>query len=258
MLFQIRAYIRFLLKSTNQHGVHSPFVYKLLTDCFYDSKDKVWYPIFNKYRRQLLENNAIISVEDFGAGSKKIKSNKRKISNVAKNAGISKNRAYLLGRLVTYFDCNTVLEIGTSLGIATASIHLANPNASIITLEGCENTATIARNSFELFKFENIKIKTGDFNTTLPEVIRHEKFDFIYFDGNHQKQPTIDYFELCLKHIHNDSIFIFDDIYWSKGMQKAWSHIKNHAEVTISIDTFYWGIVCFRKEQPKQHFTIRV
>ncbi len=54
------------------------------------------------------------------------------------------------------------------------------------------------------------------------------------------------------------SVFIFDDIYWSKPMSEAWAIIINHPKVTVSIDTFYWGIVFFRKEQVKEHFTVRV
>lgn len=258
MLFQVQSYVHFILKSTNQHGVHSPFVYALITECFYDKKDKLWYAEFDKYKRQLLNDNATIDVEDYGAGSKKLHTNKRKISNIVKSAGVSKKRAYLLGRLVSYFNCRSILEIGTSLGLATTSMRLGNPSAKITTLEGCKNTAAVAKNSFELFKFENIIIEIGNFNETLPKVLIDHTFDLIYFDGNHQKQPTIDYFELCLKSKHNDSIFIFDDIYWSKGMQEAWNYIRNHEEVTVSIDTFYWGIVFFRKEQPKQHFNIRV
>jgi len=258
MLSQVHSYLYFLLKSTNEHDVHSPFVYKLITECFYDKKDKFWYPEINKYRSHLRNDNSVISIEDFGAGSKKLNNNNRRVTDIAKNAGISKKRAQLLGRLVTYFKPDTILEIGTSLGLASTSMHLANPTSKITTLEGCKNTAAIAKYSFELFKFENIKIEIGNFNETLSNVLIGPKFDFIYFDGNHQKQPTIDYFELCLKSKHNDSIFILDDIYWSKGMQEAWEYIKNHEDVTISIDTYYWGIVFFRKEQPKQHFTIRV
>jgi hypothetical protein len=41
-------------------------------------------------------------------------------------------------------------------------------------------------------------------------------------------------------------------------MTEAWDEIKNHPAVTVSIDTFYWGIVFFRKEQVKEHFVIRV
>jgi len=258
MLYQIISYFKFLIKSGNQHGIHSPFVYDLTSDCFYDTSHKKWHQQFNEYRASLLNNKNTILAQDFGAGSKTLQNNKRQISKIAKNAGISIKRARLLGRLANYFNALNILEIGTSLGIATASLSLANSKSQITTLEGCENTANIARNSFNEFDLTNINIMVGNFSETLPLVLKNKTYDLIFFDGNHQKGPTIDYFEQCLKHIHNDSVFIFDDIYWSKGMQEAWQHIKQHPEVTISIDTYYWGIVFFRKEQKKQHFTIRV
>ena len=187
-----------------------------------------------------------------------LQNNKRQISKIAKNAGISKKRAQLLGRFASYFDAENILEIGTSLGIATASLSLANPEAKITTLEGCQNTAEIAKDSFKKFQLNNVTVVIGNFSNTLRESLDKNSYDLIFFDGNHQKEATIHYFEQCLQHMHNDSVFIFDDIYWSKGMQQAWQHIKEHPKVTISIDTFNWGMVFFRKEQKKQHFTIRV
>jgi predicted O-methyltransferase YrrM len=258
MLFQIKTYLKFLLKSSNHHGIHSPFVYDLLENCFYDTSQKQWYKKLEKYTILLLKNNTAIEIEDFGAGSKKLQQKKRKISGIAKRAGISKKRAQLLGRCIHYFKSENILEIGTSLGIATASMHLANSNSKIITLEGCKKTAEIANTSFKNFNLQNIELIIGNFKDTLPKALSNRTFDLIFFDGNHQKEPTIDYFEQCLKHSHNDSIFIFDDIYWSIGMKEAWNYIIEHPKVTVSIDTYYWGIVFFRKEQPKQHFTIRL
>ncbi|MBJ2174591.1 class I SAM-dependent methyltransferase [Aureibaculum sp. A20] len=258
MLFQIKSYFNFLLKSTNQHGVHSPFVFKLLTECFYDKTNKPWYSKVRNYRRSLLKNNTSIAVKDFGAGSKALDKKQRNVASIAKNAGITLKRAQLLGRLVSYFDIEHTLEIGTSLGISTAAMHLANPKNSITTLEGCPNTAQIAKNSFETFELKNITIVIGSFAETLPKVLKNKTYDFIYFDGNHQKQATIDYFLTCLPHTHNETVFIFDDIYWSEGMSEAWQYIKNHPSVTVSIDTFYWGIVFFRKEQEKEAFVVRV
>ena len=80
----------------------------------------------------------------------------------------------------------------------------------------------------------------------------------IYFDGNHQKEATLQYFNQLLKTAHNDSVFIFDDIHWSKEMTEAWETIKNHPKVTVTIDTFFWGFVFFRKEQVKEHFIVRL
>lgn len=258
MFFQIKSYLQFLLKSTNQHGIHSPFVYNLVCKCFYAKTNNSKLQQITQHRAYLLQNNTEISVTDFGKGSKVFKSNDRKISKIAKIAGISKKRSALLIRIVEYLNPTALLEIGTSLGIGTASMSIGNPESKTTTLEGCKNTAKIATNQLKKSNLNNISIKIGDFKETLPLALKNEVYDFVYFDGNHQKQATINYFEQCLEHIHNDSVFIFDDIYWSIEMQEAWNHIKNHSKVTVSIDTYSWGIIFFRKEQEKEHFTIRV
>ena len=35
---QFKSYLKFLLKSTNEHGVHSPFVYNFVTRCLYNKQ----------------------------------------------------------------------------------------------------------------------------------------------------------------------------------------------------------------------------
>ena len=257
-MFQIiKAYLKFLWNSKNEHGVHSPFVFDLVTKCFYDKKTKPEYLVLKSYHKSLLKNKTTIEVTDFGAGSRVFKSNKRQVSKIAQTAGISPKRAELLSRIVHYFQPESVLEIGTSLGLATSALSLGNPKAKITTLEGCENTLGIAKSQLEKFNFRNIEYVTTEFSSYLSN-IRHSTFDLIYFDGNHQKQATLDYFNLLLPTITNESVWIFDDIHWSKDMEEAWEIIKNHPKVSVSIDTFQWGIVFFRTEQRKEHFVIRV
>ena len=92
MLAKLRRYLLFFFRSTNQHGIHSPFVYDFVTKCLY-SKNKVpkWIQ-FLLNRQQLLSDNQQIEVQDFGAGSTVFKSNLRKVSDIAKIAGISKRK----------------------------------------------------------------------------------------------------------------------------------------------------------------------
>ncbi len=260
MINQIKSYFSFLFASSNQHGIHSPFVYDLISKCFNANSNKLRKQLnqIRNYRQSLIDNHQIIEITDFGAGSKVFKSNTRKVSAIAKNAGISNKRAKLLIRIVHYFNPSQILEIGTSLGIGTASLSLGNSRSQITTLEGCTETAEIANEYFNKFLFKNIKIVVGDFKVTLPKELDNKKYDLIYFDGNHTREATINYFELCLPSVHNNSVFIFDDIHWSKGMEEGWNYIKDHKKVTVSIDTFQWGIVFFRNEQPKEHFVIRV
>ncbi|WP_452225882.1 O-methyltransferase [Lacinutrix cladophorae] len=257
MLYQAKQYLKFLKKSTNQHGVHSPFVYNLVTKCLYNKAKLEDYRTLSQHREKLYQNNTTISITDFGAGSRIFKTNQRQVSKIAKTAGITKKRAQLLYRIANYFQTKNSLELGTSLGLATTALSLGNKNGNIITIEGCPETGKIAKQQFEAFHIKNIDLKINDFKTELT-AIKNQKFDLIYIDGNHQEEATLNYFKTLLHNVHNDSVIIFDDIHWSKQMTKAWSLIQKHPKVTVTIDTFFWGFVFFRKEQEKEHFTIRL
>ncbi|MFK7030912.1 O-methyltransferase [Flavobacterium oreochromis] len=268
MIQLVKSYLKFLKNSTNQHGVHSPFVFSLVTKCFYDKTNYPEYKLLKEYRKSLLQNKEYIEVTDFGAGSRVFKSNKRQISAIAKNAGVSKKRAQLLFRIVRYFQPDsiyneqakqTILEIGTSLGLATSALSLGNLKSNITTLEGCQNTNSISKIQFQKFNFNNVECVNTEFSKYLKNFqLPTSNFQLIYFDGNHSKKATLEYFELLLPSITNDSVWIFDDIHWSKEMEEAWEIIKNHPKVKVTIDTFQWGLVFFRKEQEKEHFTIRI
>ena len=261
----IVSYLKFLWHSTNQHGVHSPFVFNLVTKCLYDRKNYPEYKQLEGYRKSLLANHNTIEVTDFGAGSRVFTSNTRAISKIAKTAGISAKRAELLFRITSYFQPSTILEIGTSLGLATSALALGNPKAKITSLEGCPETQKQAKvhlqkqiSNFQNIAFENTAFESY-FKTLKPETLnlKPETIDLIYFDGNHTKQATLDYFDLLLPTVTNDTVWIFDDIHWSVDMEAAWESIKNHPKVTVTIDNFQWGLVFFRTEQEKEHFTIR-
>ncbi|PTM10939.1 MAG: methyltransferase [Bacteroidetes bacterium] len=257
MLYQIKQYIKFLKTATNQHGVHSPFVYELVTRCFYNKTYRKAYDILKTFRKELYTNTETITITDFGSGSRVFKSNQRKISQIAKTSGITSKRAKLLYRIAQYLGAKKILELGTSLGLGTSALSLADKNANITTIEGCPEIGKIAQQQFHKFQLNNIDLKTDTFKNTLPQLVSNT-YDLIYIDGHHDKEATINYFETLLPTTNNNTVFIFDDIHWSKGMTEAWEIIKAHPKVTISIDTFFWGIICFRKEQAKEHFTIRV
>lgn len=151
-------YLKFLLKSTNQHGVHSPFVYDLVTKCFYG---KTKYP-------ELTSHN--------------------------------KTQKLFL-RIVDYFKPETIWEV----------------------------------------------------NDTSVEKPFTETFDLVSFP-----QPDLKNFEQLLPTLTNDSVWVFFKIHSNSENEKTWKEIKNHEKVTVTVDTFRLGLVFFRKEQRKEHFTIRV
>lgn len=256
-MYQIKQYIKFLLKSTNQHGVHSPFVYQFVTKCLYDKKKYDAYKKLQNYRKTLKNSKAELDITDLGEGSKTLGNEVRKVSQMVSTSSSTKKEARLLYRVAKYFKLSSVLELGTSLGVGTYAFALANENSKIITIEGCKNTSNFTQSQFQDLGIDNVYFNIGTFSFEI-EKLEQKHFDCIYFDGHHNKEATIQYFEALLPKAHNDSIFIFDDIYWSKEMTEAWDYIKAHKAVTVTVDCFHLGFIFFRKEQAKEHFRIRL
>ncbi|WP_299363347.1 O-methyltransferase [Winogradskyella sp.] len=256
-MYQLKSYIRFLLNSTNQHGVHSPFIYYFITKCLYD---KASYSAYNKlkaYRNTLISSNDSLDITDLGEGSKVLGSKTRKVNKMVKVSSSSMKEARLLFKVVQYFNCKSILELGTSLGMGTYAMALANEFSNVTSIEGCANTSDYTKHNFKKLKINHITFLKGDFATTI-STLKQSSFDCIYFDGHHNKDATIKYFEALLPKANNNAVFIFDDIYWSKGMTEAWQYIKAHEAVTVTVDIFQLGFVFFRKEQAREHFKIRV
>ncbi len=225
------------------------------------SPHKRYYPFeaLELVRSKLKTNHSIISVTDLGAGSKKLKSNQRAISTIAKTSLKRKKYCEIVFRLANKTGANTILELGTSLGITTGYLGKARRNARIYTLEGCPEIAKIAKENFKLLMLPQIETIVGNFDDTLGAVLLKEtSFDFIFIDGNHQKEATLRYFNQMLPYINEHSVIIFDDIHWSADMESAWNTIIQNEQLTVTIDLFEMGIVFFRKEQKKQHFVLKV
>lgn len=242
--------------------MHSPFVFEFMTKVL---NDKTAYPEYQKVetiRKQLLRDHSTIEVTDMGAGSvagQNARVSKRVIASIANHAAKPKKFGQLLFRMVKHYQPQQVIELGTSLGVTSSYLALGNPAANVNTMEGAPAIAQKARENFAALELSNISITEGNFDRTLyPLLNTLPGIDLAFIDGNHRQEPTERYFRQLLPHIHNDSIFIFDDIHWSHEMEAAWATIKNDPAVRCSIDLFFIGIVFFRKEfMEKQHFAIR-
>lgn len=254
-------YFKYYVHAANSkgHGTHSPFAFEFITKVMNDFTKYDDYRLVETLRRELLYDQKDVLVEDMGAGSVAGASKKRSIATIAKNAAKPKKFSQLLYRMVRFYKPQVILELGTSLGITTSYLALANPSATVITLEGSDALAAKARENFLRLNIKNIQVITGNFDVTLSGVLkRFPRIDFAFVDGNHRREPTERYFTQLLPNVDNDSLLVFDDIHWSKEMEEAWYTIIRHPEVLCDIDLFYIGIINFRQEfKEKQGFSIR-
>lgn len=255
----IAKYINYRLSSFTEHDLHSPFLYNFYMELI---KNKYPYKDFeelNPIRETLEHNHQEIDVTDLGAGSKALSSHRRKVSDIARKGIAQKKQAEFLYRLLNKFNPKNVVELGTSIGLTSLYFSKVISKSTIYTIEGCPNLFQFSKQLFKEHSANNIISINGNFNTELPALLNKlPQLDFLYVDGNHTYEATMHYFNLALEKKHAGTILVFDDIYWSEGMEKAWKEICSHPEVRVSMDLFQFGIVFFRTEnKEKEHFVLR-
>jgi predicted O-methyltransferase YrrM len=255
-------YLHYLLTAENGkgHGIHSPFVFSLVKDVLNGSQKEPVFKNIESVRKRLLKDNAILEVEDHGAGSVTGATKYRKVKEIARASLKSPKYARLLFHLVKFSQADMIIELGTSLGITTSYLAAASPRGKVYSFEGASSVMRMADRHFHETGLNHIELIQGPFDQTLPDFIKgmSQSPDLVFMDGHHTYEATIRYFSLLLTRSDEDTILVFDDIHWSRGMEKAWQEIKQHPQVTLTIDLFFMGLVFFRKSQlTKQHFTIR-
>ncbi|MEQ6122549.1 class I SAM-dependent methyltransferase [Reichenbachiella sp. MALMAid0571] len=241
----------------DDHSLHSPFIFGFYRDVVKSDCSIPGFSGIEKVRDNLLNNTKEINVLDLGAGSSATPNTRRKISDIARYALAPAKNSRLYYRIIESIGAETVLELGTSLGINT--MYLAAPSCvkKLVTIEGCPETASIAKSNFSGFSNSNIQLINEPIDQALASIFnRVNTLNLILFDANHTYEATMRYYHQCKHHINEQSVLIFDDIHWSKEMTKAWEEIKLEIEVTLTIDLFDMGIVFFKKELEKEDYVL--
>ena len=226
MAFITRSYLKFLWHSKNEHAVHSPFVFSLLTKCFYDRKPK---PAYSFLKASLGKNEKLCF-----------------------NSLLSQKNGQFLYRLHSYFESkrSLVSEATDALAILALATSSATNKIKVITRTPSATLQEIVAAKAEL-----------DFSTTsLEEAIPasgNELYDFIYFDKYSDSKKLLEDYVTALPSITNDSVWVFNNLHQSKYKEETWETIKQRAEVSVTVDTYHFQLVFFRREQPKEHFIIR-
>ncbi len=256
MFFSALHYLRYLLFSSHRmgHGIHSPFVFDFVQKVL---NDKTEYPEYNEiefFLNQFKKNKEKIFLSSLGACPSK---EKQTISHVYRKSSVNKKYGRLIFRIIRYYKPSKVLELGTCLGVSSLYMAKANSTTNIITVEGHTPFFNIAQSLFVKASVTNIKPISSTFEEALPWLLK-EKYDCFFIDGNHTYTATIDYFRQCLNASNPNAILIFDDIYWSAEMNRAWKEIVRNTHVPLTIDLFRFGLVFLNTNiYGKLHYCIR-
>lgn len=256
-LYRIKSYVGYWLDAVGIHSLQAPFIYELYKNVLKSKKDDPQYAAIEKIREKFKASSHSVDVRDFGSGSQKAPGSQRRITDIASYGITKKKYSEIMAELIRYLDCKNIVELGTSLGINTLYLSLAR-GSRVTTFEGSSSLVNIASELLEDQR-KNVRVIEGNIDETLPHFLEQpENLDFVYFDANHQYNATLKYYDLCLQKSHENTCFVFDDIHLTPEMGKAWKWIKDHYQVTLTIDLYQIGIVFINPELSKQHYVLEL
>jgi len=253
-VYSFLAYLSYWLKKEDKYSLQSPFLsnhYKELFN-FIGIRKNTDLEI-EEFRKQLLLSQKEIPVLDLGAGSKKVNTPIRELAKITKYSTSNRKYAQLLQYFCTQTSGETVIELGTCVGITTRYLSKVT-QTQLLTFEASEELIQVAEGDSKL---PNVKFVAGDINITLPEELRKvEKVDFAFIDANHTYEATMKSFKELISKTNSESIIAIGDIHWSRGMEKAWKEIKEIPEVKLSLDFYEIGVLFFQHPAQKTHLIL--
>ena len=260
IFFRSVKYLKYILFSRHRkgHGIHSPFVFDLVTRVFRNKTDPDIILKVEQIRKKMIADRRTILVHDLGSRSESSKEYLRRVSDIAKNSPVTGKYGKFLSKMAAEFGNPLIIELGTSLGISAMFMAASCKETLLVTIEGCPATAEIAKQNFIEAGIETIKIIVSSFDEVLPGVLEDGvKPGLVFIDGNHRKEPVIKYFNQIAEISDSRTAVIIDDISYSGEMAEAWNEIKLHKKVSVSIDINRMGILFFREGINHNNYIIR-
>lgn len=241
------------LRYRKGYGVHSPFVYNLITKVIEEKCSYYSFYDIELLRRSLLYREEVVACPDRQHPGR-IK--QRQVGEIVRQEAIKASHGALLFRLVNYFKSRHILQLGPNMGISTLYLTSYAKDLRCIALEAVPEFAVIARHTFER-AHNPIDLRVGTYAELLPKALADmERIDFIYFNTLYEQQHNLSLFETCLRYVNDDTLFVFEGIKASQKMRDFWKAVCARQEVTVTVDLYTLGIVFFNRKLNKRDYIV--
>lgn len=237
MIWRVCKYIEhlFYMRHRKGHGIHSPYLFEFVNGVLFNGEGVELPPFIRKEHRKLRAENAFV-----------------------RRSSVKRKYGFLLYRITRWFHPEMIIELGTGLGISTIYLSSGSHEIPLHSIEQNKERAELAEQLIKKWCPGPISIHVGAMEEMLKDVLPLLPRRFVAFvDGNHHHKPTVAYVDELIDRAEDEAIIVMDDIYWSRGMQRAWKDVIAREEVQVSFDLFHMGILIIGKELQKKKFKIK-
>jgi len=217
------------------HGIHSPYLFGFINGVIFNSDRVSLAPGITAEHRRLRAEDPFV-----------------------RSSSVSLKYGFLLYRISRWFRPEAIVELGSGVGISTVYLALGSPETPLHSIERDKDRAARAAQLICRYCPGPVSIHWGEMEEKLEYILPQLPRRFMAFvDGNHHYEPTVEYIRRILERAGEESVIVMDDIYWSRGMFRAWKEVSSWPEVQVSIDLFHMGILLLKKDLPETKIKIK-
>lgn len=243
-----------ILRRRKGFGVHSPFVYNLITKvieekcsyyCFYD---------IELVRRQLYYRETFFPWID---RRREKQPAKLAIGEIVRREAVGKKQGALLFRLANYFKPKHILQVGGSVGLSTLYLTAYSPDVACVVLENMPSLAAVAREVWKKGARVPIDLRVGPYNTLLSAALQQmERLDFVFFNRLEASDDREALVDACIEKACSETVIVMSGIQANPTMRAFWRSVCARPEVTVTLDLYTMGIVLFNRKLHKRDYTV--
>ncbi|MBK9272041.1 MAG: class I SAM-dependent methyltransferase [Saprospiraceae bacterium] len=239
LIDRIHIYLDYWIRSKTIYQLHSPRLFQLVQksfdhDQYYYAFDLIW-----QMRYQIVSRGELIPEDEFSISRSQAG---QILGRFAHRSVMPLEHLHSLFRVCRFLNPQSILELGTCLGISSLALGLAAPNARVTGIEGnpffCKEAETLLAN----LRMTHVKIENKNFDQFLDEYTG-PSFDLVFLDGDHQSEATKRYLTKLLPFLTKKTCIILDDIHWSADMSRCWKEICKWPQFHCSLETLRWGLL---------------
>ena len=237
MCWRIFKYIShaFHTRHRHGHGIHSPYLFEFVNGVLFNSQGTEVPGAILKEHQKLRAAHAFV-----------------------RRSSVSLKYGSLLYRIARWFQAEMIIELGTGMGISTLYLSSGSPGTPVHSIEREKERAALAAQLICRCCPGPVSIHWGEMEEKLEDVGHLIPPRYMAFvDYVHHYEPTVAHVRKLVERAGDEAVLVLDDIYWSRGMHRAWKEVSSWPEVRVSIDLFHMGILLLRKDLHRQKIKIK-
>ena len=222
-------------RSRKGFGVHSPFVYNLITKVVEEKAPFYAFEEIENFRKKLLNESNELSI-------------------ITAKETQSPNFGAFLFRLMNFFRCKSVLQVGCSTGVM--SLYLASVSRTqgeYFFLE--ERSILQEAETFAMAQhLQKVHFVTGNYEENLQNIKTNFPKMELIFINQLPDSMEIEKGLTWVEDFRDQKTIVLVNSIKKKKMKALWNRLKNLPQARTTIDLRALGIVFFDGKLPKRHY----